>query len=264
MEMDLDLFATFKPDGDALLRRIAPHIDDGMLENIAETEYGLNVAEHLAELRKVRDGIIARPLRWYPREALELTRWSEPDAVDRAGREGELTGTRGHWARAFSCAALIRAYGDDETREIIDFGFDATLMQLLESLQRLNAGLEDEAMAAVAWFIPRLRDDLFAEDEIPFLGVGLLSLAVKSRRIANSAIVTLVAWLVATEQEHAVNSSGRDEKFADHWLLRISRPIHPEKWTALGNELAAFDAAGPCGDAVRGIGRRLAGGMLEA
>ena len=258
--MDPNLFAPFKPDGDALLRRIAPHINDAMLEDIAAADYGLDVPEHLAELRKVRDGIIARPLRWQPREVLELTRWSEPDAVDRAGREGEMTGRRGHWTRAFACAALIRAYGDEETREIIHFGFDSTLMQLLESLQRLNAGFEDEAMAAVAWFIPRLRDELLTEDEIPFLGLGLLVLAVRSdRAVADSAILALTQWLLAAEQERAANSTARDEKFGGHWLLRLSPPMRPEKWIALGRELAAFEAAGPCGEAVRAIGRSLAG-----
>lgn len=258
--MDPDLFTPFKPDGDALLRRIAPHIDDAMLEHIAACDYGLEVPEHFAELHKVRDGIIARPLRWQPREVLELTRWSEPDAVDRARREGEMTGRRGHWARAFACAALIRAYGDEETREIIDFGFDATLMQLLESLERLNAGFEEEAMAAVAWFIPRLRDDLLLEDEIPFLGVGLLALVARSRRgPAESAVIALTEWLLAAEQERAARSTGRDEKFGGHWLLRLSPPMRPEKWIALGRELAAFEPAGPCGDAVRAIGRRLAG-----
>ncbi len=255
-----DLCTPFKPDGDALLRRIAPHIDDAMLENIAAADYGLNVPEHLAGLRKVRDGIVARPLRWQPREVLELTRWSEPDAVERAGREGEMTGRRGHWARAFACAALIRAYGDEETRGIIDFGFDATLMQLLESLQRLNAGFEEEAMAAVAWFIPRLRDELLLEDEIPFLGVGLLALAARSRcGPPEPAVIALTEWLLAAEQERAASSSGRDEEFGGHWLLRLSRPLRPDKWIALGRELAAFEAPGPCADAVRAIGRRLAG-----
>ena len=49
--------------------------------------------------------LIPNPLRWEPREVLELTRWSRPD--DPSWRPGS-PGLPGHLQRAFACAVLLR------------------------------------------------------------------------------------------------------------------------------------------------------------
>ena len=51
--MHPDSFAAFKPNGDALLRRISKHVDDPTLNHIAKLDpVGSYVREHLRELRR--------------------------------------------------------------------------------------------------------------------------------------------------------------------------------------------------------------------
>jgi hypothetical protein len=259
--VDKTLLASFSPSADALHRRIAGHIDDAMLQHIAELDYGMSVDVHLRELKTIRDdGVIARPLKWEPREVLSLNRWAEPDVPDPI--ENDIPGIRGHWARAFCCAVLIRAYGDAETREIEHSGYSASIIMLLESLGRLDAGYEREAMSALAWFITRLREsnEDGVEDEIAFAGVGLLALAVRARgAVPDTTLLDLARWLIVQEQS-AFDYWGKPVgDFPNHWLFRTSHFMKPEKWIALGRELAAFDGAGESGEAVRAVGRKLSG-----
>jgi hypothetical protein len=128
--MNSKLIQAISPDGDALLRRISRQIDDRLLERIARMDYGMEFDNNLAELRLIRDrGLIKKPLPRPPREVLNLTRWSEPSSESRSGRIGDIGEMAGHWARAFCCAALLRAYGDTETR--YEDGYNQTLVQLL-------------------------------------------------------------------------------------------------------------------------------------
>ena len=255
--MDPDTFAPFKPDGDALLRRISKHIDDPALQRIAELGPGGAVEAHLRALRKMRgQGIVGRPLTWEPREVLEFISSSEPDANHRMA--WELRGTPGHWARTFSCAVLLRAYGDVETRQIIHSGYNAAIIQLLESIRRIDAGMEADAMAALAWFILRLHtsNEAGVEGEIAFAGLALLSLAVRSRNLVpDSAILCVAKWLL-THEQRTIEAWG--EGYGDfNSLFRTTYFMFPEKWMALGVELAAVEAGSPGGAAVRAIGQRL-------
>jgi len=77
------------------------------------------------------------------------------------------------------------------------------LIQLLESVRGLDADLEPEAMAALAWFIMRLHtsDEVGLEDEIALGGVGLLSLAIESRNTVQDAdILQFTEWLLAQDR----------------------------------------------------------------
>jgi hypothetical protein len=225
----------------------------------------MSVDVHLRELKTIRDdGIIARPLKWEPREVLSLNRWSEPDE-DRPD-EGEIPGIPGHWARAFCCAVLIRAYGDVETREIEHSGYSASIIMLLESLRRLDAGLEREAMSALAWFIDRLQtsNEDGVDDEVAFAGVGLLALAVRARgTVPDATLLDLARWLIVQEQRAFDYWGAGVGDFPKHWLFRTSHFMKPEKWIALGRELAEFEGAGECGDVVREIGKKLSGKILQ-
>ena len=116
-------------------------------------------------------------------------------------------------------------------------------------------------MAALAWFIMRLHSSNEAglEDEIALAGVGLLSLAVRSRDTVQDAdILKFAEWLPA-EEKQARKVWGEGFAGDIDWLLRTPHFMFLQKWLALAAELAAFDATGPCGDAVRSIGQRLAG-----
>jgi len=270
--MGLQFLKSFKPDEDALLRQIATHIDDATLEHIAnEDPVGgdLRHARSIDTLRKIRDGgplkkqsDFASWEKFYPQDVTELLRFS-------SSSEPKWTDTRGHWARAFSCATLLRSYGDNEVRNSAAGDYSCVIMQLVESIRRLDAGLEPQAMAALAWFIIRLSDDACVglapgRDQIVFAGVGLLSLVVNSKNmISYDTITELIDWLIA-EEKRAVGERGKSVgDFPNHWLFRTTFfDTLREKWMAIGAELAAFKVTGQCGDAVRAIGQKLAGQTL--
>src|SRR5580704_18013937 len=160
-------FDIFKPSPDELLRRVSQHVDDAMLEEIAAADYGDDLTEHLAHLRRTRDdGSFAIPMRWCPREVLELIRWSQPE--DPEWGPGGF-GERGHWMRAFACTALLRAGGDDGNEELRE-GWNSTLIQLIESLNVLSLGFAEAAAGLYAWLINAFAGDPEAE-ELAFFGV---------------------------------------------------------------------------------------------
>jgi hypothetical protein len=271
-------FAAFAPDANALLRRISPHVDDATLECIAQLDpTGSHVDNHLRELRKIRDeGIIADPMQ--PLEVLESATYQEPD-----NPRGSFPG---HWGRAFAAAALLRAYGDEGTASTCTGVYYPSLIQLLESLRRLDAGLERDGMASLAWL--GLQQSTSDKDERLFLGVAILALGARSQEPALEApLIELAQWLIVEEKrleeirlehnrlfgepgsaERARNLPGLflpEQVFGgspDHWLCVATNPLHPEKWIALGAQLAQSTRVGRSGDAVRAIGRRLSGEIL--
>src|SRR4051794_36133964 len=74
------LLARVPPSRDGWMAWLCPQIDDAMLGEIAEADYGYRAAEYLAGLRRIRDGReVPRALGELPLEVLELVRYSEPD-----------------------------------------------------------------------------------------------------------------------------------------------------------------------------------------
>jgi hypothetical protein len=269
--MNSKLVQAVSPDGDALLRRISRQIDDRLLERIARIDYGMEFDNNLAELRLIRDrGLIKKPLPWPPREVLNLTRWSEPSSETHTGRIGDIGEMAGHWARAFCCAALLRAYGDAETRKYED-GYNQTLVQLLDSLPHLCMDLIGETLSLLAWLL--LRYDDYTSERV-FVGVALLHLAFKSAmKMDDDDVLSFADWLVADEARILDARGGGVGKLPEHWLLRTTFfTLKWEKWIALGRELAragarhtgsdaaAATAIGPGIAAARAIGERLTGG----
>jgi hypothetical protein len=235
--IDLDFLTVFKPDANALLKKIAPHIDDAILANIAACDYGNDVPQHLATLLAIRDtGQVPAPLNWEPREVLELTRWSEPDAIDRSLRWSELPNQRGHWGRAFSCAVLLRAYGDAESVGALMSSSD-TLIQLLESLTALTAPVAGETAAFLAWLVPRLCDD---PSEQTLALVGLLSVAMELVPPVDDAHIITLAETIATTERVAIAawSHGQGE-YPGVWLRpAVAFDQKIDKWRSLGGTIA--------------------------
>ena len=274
--MGLQFLSAFKPDGDALLRRMSSHIEDATLELIAnEDPVGGDArrAKFMNALRNIRDGgglkkqsDFASWDEFYEQdvtELLEFSSYAEPD--DHQSMIRQWQGVRGHWPRAFACAVLLRSYADPEVRNSAAGGYNTAMIQLIESVNHLDAGLEPETMAALAWFIMHADGDPFLgeaqHDQRAFAGVGILSIAVGPRAfVAHDTIMALADWLIA-EEKRAFDDWGESVgDFPGHWLFRttfFSRDR--EKWMAIGSELAAFQLAGPCGDAVRSVGQRLSG-----
>jgi len=191
--MIVDLLNHFEPEPDGLLRQISEHVDDEVLEWISTAHYGLDADVHLAALRHVRDtGTFLEPMEWYPAEVMELIRWSEPEDPNwKPGHTGEF----GHWMRAFSCAALLRAtcepwnYGDGR-------GPDSTLVQLVLSLCALPIDLTVQATKFLAWLL--LHSDPEGPDgQVCAYGVGLLWFALRHpAHIPDQTLISLSQWII--------------------------------------------------------------------
>jgi hypothetical protein len=252
-EIDAELLQAFKPDAYALLRCIAPRIGLDMLHNIAAADYGSDADAHFAALRKIRDGgPVDVPLEWIPKEVLELRRWSEPDAEDRALRQEELSGLDGHWVRAFSCAVLLRAYENPED------GQSATLIQLVESLGNLTPDLARHAVASLSWLLPRVSRQW---GERNYVGLALLFLAVKPEvDVEKEVLEELAEWLIADEEELFEVFGYGLGRHPEIWQLRLAHNLYDRKWIAQAKALVASSGSNKrCGLYVRSVARLLAG-----
>jgi len=86
--------AGWQPERARLLDWLRPQLTMKQMSNIAAADYGHNLQVHLAALLEIqKTGLIPQPLMWFPREVLELRRWSEGPDTD-------------HLQRAFACTVL--------------------------------------------------------------------------------------------------------------------------------------------------------------
>lgn len=197
--MIVDLLNRFEPDGDVLLRAISKHVTDEMLDSIAGADYGDRREEHFAALLQVRDGgEFPDDLAWAPMEVLELIRWSEPESPEwKPGREGES----GHWMRAFSCAAILRAEHEPWNYKYNDGCTDSTTIQLVLSLEALPVDLEREAARDFAWLI--LKSDPEGKNgSIREYGVALLWFVLQLKpAVADEDLIALAQWVVRRADE---------------------------------------------------------------
>lgn len=253
-----------EPDGDRLFKRLARHIDDALLDDIAACDYGMELEQNRRELRLIRDtGLIKAPMPWPPLEVLNLTRWSEP--VTPQTPRG-FADTRGHRKRAFCCAVLLRAYGDEPTRRK-ESGYNSTLVQLLDGLPHIVLDVSVEVLALLTWLLPRMHD----ASERAFIGIALIDVLLASgTKVADDDLAAFAAWIMA-EETRALGVFGPVGDHRQHWLLRTTHyTLRCEKWIAAGERIAASMPAGrttgrqrspvpaPAGfEAARAIGRRL-------
>jgi hypothetical protein len=198
------LFDIFQPEANELLQRISHHVDDAMLTEIAASDYGNKLEENLVQLRLIRDKrSFAIPMRWEPREVLELIRWSQPEDPEwKPGAYGE----RGHWMRAFACVALLRAGGEFENLDLRQ-GWNSTLIQLIDSLRFLGPEFDESASKLLAWLIPRFeaaKDD----EELGFFAIGLLWFALHLRSpVTDDVVVSLCEWIAIRERRGAAGDN---------------------------------------------------------
>jgi hypothetical protein len=229
-------FASFQPNADELLRRLAQHIDAQMLDEIAAADYGHDAKEHLAHLQQIHaDGSFAVPMRWHPQEVLELIRWSEPE--DPSWKPG-APGERGHWMRAFACASLLRAAGESENSELRN-GWNQTLIQLMGSLRTVAQELYPAAAAFLAWLIPQVEqyDDT---EELGFFAIGLLWLALNLPADIPDDVVVALSERITAEAKLAFEEGHGPH--AEGWLLGTTfYNLQHGAWKRLGLELTQLD-----------------------
>ena len=136
-----------EPSKDDLLQIVFSRVDDSMLREIAAADYGQDVDEHLKQLLAIKHGKVHVPMRWEPREVLELIRWSEPE--DRTWSPGS-TGERGHWMRLFACSALLRAAAEPANEGYFT-GEDSTIIQLVDSGIKLGEKTATATLRFLSW-----------------------------------------------------------------------------------------------------------------
>lgn len=149
----------FPPDRRSAIEHLRQRVDEGMLREIAEADYSQDVERHLAALRPLWSGDEFTELQhWFPREVLELIRWSEPE--DKDWKPGS-SGLRGHQMRAFCCAALLAASNFEPEKE--------TLVQFLDSVLVLGADATEAAGRFLTWKI----NTLGRNDDRPFFALAV-------------------------------------------------------------------------------------------
>jgi len=201
--MITELLNKFEPDGDVLLRAISAHVTDEMLDWIAGADYGDRREEHYAALLQVREkGSFPEELHWVPMEVLELIRWSEPENPEwKPGRTGEF----GHWMRAFSSAAILRAEHEPWNYHYNDGSTDSTTIQLVLSLEALPIDLRREAARDFAWLIltsdPEGKEK-WQNDSVREYGVALLWFSLQLEpAVADEDLIALAEWVVLRADE---------------------------------------------------------------
>lgn len=232
-----ELLKRFEPDGDVLLRAISAHVTDEMLELIAGADYGDRREEYFAALLQVRQaGSFPDDLARVPMEVLELIRWSEPEDPNwKPGRTGEF----GHWMRAFSCAAVLRAEHEPWNYKYNDGCTDSTTIQLILSLEALPVQFHREAARSFAWLL--LRSDpegkgKWKNESVREYGVALLWFALHmDPRVTDDDLISLAQWTVK-----------RAEELAEFDGLRglVIGCMQRSEWEMLGVKLAELGLGG--------------------
>jgi len=203
--MIADLLNQFDPDPDVLLRGISAHIDDEMLQAISLADYGRDSEKYLVGLHLVRNtGTFPKDLAIFPMEALELIRWYEPENPE---KKPGLTGESGHWMRAFSCAAILRAQYKPYNYSYNDGWTDATTVQLVSSLGCLPVNFGSEALRLFSWLIlnsePEGKNRAIREYGVAFLWFSIHS----ASRVPDDALISFAQWLIGRSDEVNWNGS---------------------------------------------------------
>lgn len=223
------------PSADDLRKILSRGVNDSVLIEMANADYGHDAEAHLLALRGIRDkGVIPAPMPWEPKEVLELIRWSEPDDPKRA------TGKRGHLKRAFACAILLRAAAEPANDGYFD-GENQALVQLIAS----SIVLGREVQVATMQFIQWRMEQLTLDQERPFFAFGLFVLAVLCRDSPKAEVIlgSLADWAVTEverERETFETVLTRGRYLGGKWLLGLTCfTIKHETWKAMARLVLA-------------------------
>jgi hypothetical protein len=222
------LLAPLHPDENALTPLLQANVDEGMLREIAEADYGWEADRCYALLQPMLvSGSV--PYDWNLREVLELIRWSEPG--DPSSSPGGY-GTRGHWMRLFACTALVRL----AARHPEWFGGESeTLAQLISSAIELGHPVARAAACTLAW---RFLECPGTHEDPAFLAFAILLLAAHLERGEDRGLwlKQLAIW-VEEEEARARCAIGSPEQ---EWLFGLA-PFHLREtvWRSLARRILA-------------------------
>ncbi len=158
------LLPQYAVSSQALLEWLQPRVDDEILMQIADMDSGMDYGQNYEALMVIRDQLVV-PARFdpIPGEVLELMRWCVPES------DPDTPEMRIHLARAFSCAALLRACNTD--------GLNIKTLILL-TVSVLYLGRE-ASVSALRFFLWRVNQVPLFDREALYILVVILILAVR-------------------------------------------------------------------------------------
>ena len=230
----LETLSRLEPEAEVLLRDISKHIDDEMLEEIAAADYGGDIEKHFAALKQIRDtGLFPEMMCWFPGEVLELYRyrWIENTETSQGRFEFE------NWARAFCCAALLRAtrepwnYGDG-------IGTDKTTIHLILSLRALPVDFTGQAVSFFAWLLANSEPE-GGDDQVCAYGIAVLWFALhRTPPVEDETLICLVNWIIRRAKELYLNLIFETGPLPIR--MGVGNPP-PSRWVLLGAALFDLD-----------------------
>ena len=256
--MTEQLLEPLHPNESALTPLFQAKIDEAMLREIAEADYGWKADECYALLQPILKTGLVTSDDFNLQEVLELIRWSEPDdpESDPGGH-----GPRGHWMRLFACTAMVRL----APKYKASFSSECdTLAQLISSAIELGRPVARAAGSMLAWrFLAHPGD---AEDAA-FLAFAILLLAtyIEYREDRGQWLKEIAIWV---EDQEALARNAKSQWSSslphwDKWLLGLTLFDQREAvWRSLAHRiLARPESPHPrdAGEALQLLGELVAG-----
>ncbi len=198
------------------MRLVFKQVDDSMLREIAEADYGMDADAHLRALHAAKTGNLPAPMPWEPKEVLELVRWSEPE--DHTWKPGS-TGERGHWMRLFACAILLRAASEPENVGYFA-GEDSTIIQLVDSAITLGEKSSQAALSFLLW-CNKYRE--LHDGDTGYFAEAILCLAVSLGQCDAEMAHALIAAAKSDDVNHTMTF--RDCQKAQTWKDVVRRTL---------------------------------------
>ena len=234
--MIVNLLSRFEPDADVLLRAISARVTDEMLACISKADNGEEADEHFAALQHLRHTCTFSDNPGYvPMEVLELIRWSEPNNPN--WKPGEL-GEFGHWMRAFSCAAILRAEHGPWNYGYSNSSMDSTTIQLVLSLQALPVDLNRQAAQHFAWLIIE-SDPEGKNDSVREYGVALFWFSLHLiPHVPDADLIALAQWTIKRADELNWNPSLKEFPGLKAMVIGCQKR---SAWEVFGIQLSELD-----------------------
>jgi hypothetical protein len=227
------LLAPLHDDEHALMSIFRASVDESMLREIAEADYGWKADECYTLLQHVWNTGEAPSDDYDLREVLELIRWSEPE--DPKWSPGGQ-GVRGHWMRLFACAQLLRL----AAKYPATFGNECdTLAQFVSSAIALEREVARPSAGFLAWrFLEHPPDN----EDRPFLAFAILLLAAHLERGEDRGpwLKELASWV--ENEESVARAAGWCANFPgwNDWLLGLTLFRQREAvWRSLAHRILA-------------------------
>lgn len=212
-----------------------------MLEEISANDYGQNLIENLAGIQaQLKPNPPLGLLPWWPREVLELERWSDPD---RSHPDKPPSGERGHVKRLLACLILLRngahingapALSDE------DFFLQTSAASLIGfSGSALALNVPKPALGFLLWLFnlqthPSLR---------PFIAFSALMLAAAFGfdEMSEQNTIQICNWVDAAERRS--RRALGDAVDSEQWLIGINSYEHKYRNNWLLFAQQAFERA---------------------